>query len=259
MPSSDLSTRIIVQGLRTQVVGANVSYFASLPSTQDEAAAVEDDDPEGAVFITDEQTSGRGRNGRHWDAPPGAGLLLSVQLRPSVAVCALLGMIASLAACRAIEQTTGLAVAIKWPNDLLVNNRKVGGVLVETEFYGEDPHFTALGVGINVNWDGIDIPDAPYPVSSLSKELGQAVSRNQLAIALLNELDRLYLAAGQGESPYDDWKALVATLGTKVRVLTPGRFDGTAVDVSADGALVVRAENGDERTFYAGDVTLHPN
>jgi len=259
MPSTELSTRAIVQGLRTQIVGVNISYFASLESTQDEAAAVEDDDPEGAVFITDEQTAGRGRHGRQWEAPPGSGLLLSVQLRPSAAVCPLLGMIASLAACRAIQQTTGLAAAIKWPNDLLVNGRKVGGVLVETEFFGEDPHFTAVGVGINVNWDAISIPDAPYPVSSLSKELGAPVSRNQLAIALLNELDRLYLAAQRGQSPYADWKALVATLGTRVRVAVPGRFDGIAKDVTVDGGLVVRADDSEERTFYAGDVTLQPS
>lgn len=259
MPSSDLSPRVIVQGLRTEVVGSNVTYFESIESTQDEAASVEDDDPEGAVFVAEEQTEGRGRHGRSWLAPRGSSLLLSVQLRPSAQAYRQFGMLAPLAAARAIEHVTGLPAAIKWPNDLLVHGRKVGGVLVEAEFFGEDPHFVAVGVGINANWDDVDLPDAAYPVTSLSRELGKPVSRNQLAVAFLNELDRLYLAVQRGASVYLDWRAKVSTLGQRVQVSEGARrYTGVAEDLAPDGALVVRRDDGSVETVYAADVTLAP-
>lgn len=256
MPT-DLSTRRIVMGLRTQVVGANLTYQESMPSTQDEAHAVEDDDPEGMVFLTDEQTEGRGRSGRTWVAPPGSGLLLSVQLRPRPEVYPKLVMIASLAAAAAIEQVTGLVVELKWPNDLLVNGKKTGGVLVEGHFFGELPHHAAVGIGINVNWDQIDIPDAPYQPTSLSRELGRPVDRNALAIALLNELDRLYVSVTSGQPVDGAWKARLGTLGRRVRLAGGGgTVEGMAADVDADGGLIVELPGGERRTFHAGDVTL---
>lgn len=257
MSTNPISTRRIVFGLDTQIVGVNITYQESMPSTQDEAHSVEDDDPEGMVFITDEQTEGRGRDGRTWVAPPGAGLLLSVYLRPDATTYAKLGMVASLAAAEAIAAVTGLPTTIKWPNDLLVNGRKVGGVLVEGHFFGEVPHHAAVGVGINVNWDTIDIPEAPYVPTSLSRELGEPVDRNALAIALLNHLDRLYLAAQRGAPIHDAWRARLSTLGQRVHLAGSGpERDALAVDVTPDGGLVVQDAAGGQETVYAADVTL---
>ena len=257
MATTDLSTRVIVQGLRTTVVGVNVTYVPSLESTQDEVAALDDDDPEGSVFITDEQTAGRGRHGRQWLAPPGTSLLLSVMLRPSAEVFPKLVMVASLALANAVEQVTGLHAEIKWPNDLLVNGKKAGGVLVEGAFFGEDPRYAAIGIGVNVNWDAMTIAGAPYPATSLSQELGQPISRNTLAIALLNELDRLYLAAQRGEPVREAWRAKVSTLGRHVRLMLDGiAVDGIAEDVDGDGALLVRSADGKLEAYYAAEVTL---
>ncbi len=256
--STDLSTRAIVLGLQTQIVGSTVTFFQSIASTQDEAqAAALDDEPEGCVFIADEQTKGRGQHGRHWEAPPGAGLLLSVMLRPPVEVYPQLVMVASLAAAQAIADVTGLQPELKWPNDLLVNGRKAGGVLVEGEFLGDAPRYVAVGIGLNVNWDDIAFPDAPYTPTSLSREAGHPVSRTQLAIALLSHLDALYLAAQRGEPLLDAWRAKLSTLGKHVHLASGAHsVEGVAEDVTADGALVVRLLDGTRETYLMGEITL---
>ncbi len=257
MPT-DLSTHAIVSGLHTQIVGCTVAFFQSIESTQDEAqAAALDDEPEGCVFIADEQSKGRGQHGRHWEAPPGTGLLLSVMLRPSVEVYPQLVMVASLAAVQAIADVTGLQPALKWPNDVLVNGRKAGGILVEGEFLGDAPRYVAVGIGLNVNWDDIALPDAPYAPTSLSREAGHPIPRTQLAIALLNHLDALYLAAQRGEPLLDAWRAKLSTLGKHVRLMAGSRtIEGVAEDVTADGALVLRLPDGSTEAHLMGEITL---
>lgn len=258
MPVSDLSAELVLRDLGTEVIGRQGRYHPVTSSTQDLAqAAGRAGVPEGVVFIADRQTAGRGRLGRPWQAPPGGSLLLSVLLRPAAGVYPVLSMAGALATCRAIEETSRLRASLKWPNDVLVRDKKVAGVLVEGEVAGSAADFAALGIGINVNLDPASLKGVTYPVTSLSAELGRSLSRVQVAQSLLRHLERLYLGASSGESPYGEWRARLVTLGKRVRVDTGrGTDEGIAEDVDQTGALLLRRGDGSLLTLLAGEVTL---
>lgn len=145
---------------------------------------------EGAVAATDEQTEGRGRLGRTWEAPPGSSVLVSIALRPSVPTTNLpeLSLVAGRACAAAIAELTGLTAEVKWPNDVLIRGRKVAGILAEAR-----EGRVVLGVGINVSQAAESLPErAQYPATSLLLETGRAVPRAELLAALLDHLERQY-------------------------------------------------------------------
>lgn len=167
--------------------GHEYVFVASCPSTQRLLAA---DAPEGAVAVTDEQTEGRGRFGRRWDAPAGTSVLCSVQLRPSVPAARFpeLTLVGAEAAAETIRMATGLEPALKEPNDVLVGGRKVAGVLGEAS-----DGRVVLGIGINVNLALEQLPDElRLPATSLSVETGRELDRRDLIVELLAELERRY-------------------------------------------------------------------
>jgi BirA family biotin operon repressor/biotin-[acetyl-CoA-carboxylase] ligase len=174
--------------LPTQRLGRRVLLFDRLDSTSTCAAAMSGDPSnDGLVVIADEQSAGRGRQGRSWQCPPGQGLLLSAllfapeQLRRAVILTAW----AAVAVCRTIERHAGLEPRIKWPNDVLVRERKVGGILIEQS------RATVAGIGLNLNQSAeafVDLPQA----GSLALFAGRAFDRKELAVALIQELDESY-------------------------------------------------------------------
>ena len=258
MAAPELSEHILLEGLHTQFVGRVLHFFEEIPSTQDAAReAAHAEAPEGAVFLTDEQTAGRGRLGRRWEAPAGSSLLLSIVLRPTEELYPKLLMVGALAAALAIEETTGLRVDLKWPNDVLLRDKKVGGVLVEGEFQGTDLLFALMGIGINVNLNPAVFTEALYPATSLSHEAGSPVSRLALAHSLLRHLERTLLQARAGERVDRLWRARLVTLDKQVQVRAGNDvIEGLAEDVDADGSLLVRRSDGSLTTIVAGDVTL---
>jgi BirA family biotin operon repressor/biotin-[acetyl-CoA-carboxylase] ligase len=164
-------------------------YVESCPSTQ---RLLPPSAPEGAVAVTDEQTEGRGRLGRRWEAPPGTSLLCSIQLRPAVEAARYpeLTLVGAEACAEAIATTAGLEPALKHPNDVLLNGRKTAGVLGEA---GEGR--VVLGIGINVNVPAAELPDdVRIPATSLLVESGRVVDRIELLAELLASLERRYLA-----------------------------------------------------------------
>ena len=264
MREAELSERAVQAGLCTRFIGRVARYYPVLASTQEAAKeAARAGVPEGAVFLADEQRAGRGRMGRRWLAPAGSSILLSVLFRPTMEVYPKLFMVASLAAALAIEETTGLRTDLKWPNDVLLRDKKVSGVLVEGEFAGEKLDFAVLGIGVNVNLDPTALTDPTdqvgllYPATSLSHEVGASVSRLTLAQSLLRHLERLYLRAAAGEAVHELWRARLVTLGKGAQVRSGDEtVVGLAEDVDADGCLLLRREDGSLATFVAGDVTL---
>lgn len=258
MMPADLSEQALLRGLHTQFIGRTIHYALTLPSTQDAAReAAHAGALEGAVFITDEQTAGRGRLDRRWEAPAGSSLLFSVVLRPSADLYPKLLIVGGLAAVLAIEGSTGLRVELKWPNDVLLRGKKVGGVLVEGEFAGAEPLFAVMGIGINVNLDPQALREVLYPATSLSHELGDSVARAPLAQGLMRHLERLLLQARAGEPVHRLWRARLVTLDREVQVRAGAELiQGHAVDVDADGGLVIRRPDGSLTTVVAGDVTL---
>ena len=255
--------------LTTTIVGRPIHYWATIGSTMDEARRLaEADAPEGAVVVADEQTAGRGRLERSWWAPPGSSLLLSVLFRPPFTPLQAqrLTMICSLAVCDAIAevpgmQTTGLqAAGVKWPNDVLINGRKVCGILTELDVTGDGIRYAIVGIGINVNVDFRGAPPLMSPATSLLMEAGRPVSRRDVLVALLTGIERRYLALLEGQSFHQEWAERMTTLGHPVQVSSAlERWEGLAVGVDEDGALLVRTTKGSVRRVLAGDVTLRPS
>jgi BirA family biotin operon repressor/biotin-[acetyl-CoA-carboxylase] ligase len=233
--------------------------------------------PEGIVLVADHQTAGRGRAGRAWTAPPGGSLLLSVLLRPPAAVMEACTMAMGVAAAEAVEDVAGFAPRLKWPNDLVWPgdgsgvDRKLAGILAEADWPpGSTPDagyrtpapdqrvVVVVGIGINVAWP-TEVPDELVDIAVACNHIvPAAVDREDLLVALLTHLADRYgaLVAGDRATLLAAWRARSATLGRRVRIdLGRDDLEGTAVDVTEQGHLVVETLEGERRTLAVGDVT----
>ena len=204
--------------------------------------------PEGVVAVADHQTGGRGRQGRTWVAWPGTSLLASFLLRPQLPVgrLHLVPAAVALAARQACRRAAGFLPGLKWPNDLVCGERKLAGVLAESELPA-----VVVGIGVNLNW--------PYPMpgelaataTAANHEVGREVDREAVLGGLLDELARLY---GRWDEVGAAYRAACTTIGRPVRVeLTAGTLTGTAIDVTDDGRLLVET-GGVRRSVLSGDV-----
>jgi BirA family biotin operon repressor/biotin-[acetyl-CoA-carboxylase] ligase len=253
-----LSVPALKDALATQVVGRRIVHLPVASSTNEVAKTLARRRArEGTVVIAEEQTAGKGRLGRGWTAPAGTSLLLSVILRPTRAQLPQLIMLSSLAACRAVEGVTGLAARLKWPNDILVNGRKLGGILTEVDLLGNRPRFAVVGIGLNVNFDVGAVPEIRESATSVSLELGRDFPRQELLLALLRELDDLYLALRRGQSLREEWRGRLETLGRWIRVTGRGGVEeGWAEDVDEGGRLLLRRADGSLVALSEGEVSL---
>lgn len=258
-----LAVDAIRAGLNTRFVGQNLVYLPETGSTNDEARRLaQAGAPQGTLVITDHQTAGRGRLDRRWLAPPGSSLLMSLVFRPDLAPhqTQRLTMICGLAVLDAVESETGLRLGLKWPNDVVAGETKVAGILTEIGLTGYSVDHVVVGVGLNVNLDPAQLPgELLMPAASLSTVLGQNVPRLPLLLAFLRAVEGRYLALEASHSPHAEWAARLVTLGRPVVVSDQGgqAVEGLAEAVNADGALLVRLEDGQLRAVLAGDVTLH--
>jgi len=257
MSDKDLSADLITCGLETSFLGQRVLYYPRLRTTMETARQEAlNGAPEGTVIIADEQTAARGRLKRTWLSPRG-NIALSVVLYPDRKHLHSLIMAASLAVVHSVETVTGLRPQLKWPNDVLLDGKKVCGILVETSVQSNKVDYAIVGIGINVNLDPADFPAILPVATSLSRELGREVSRLELVKCLLREMERLYLAAPESVTVYEEWRRRLVTLGKAVRV-TSGEttLEGTAESVGPDGSLLLRLPDGTPKRILAGDVTL---
>lgn len=246
--------RTLVRKLRTNITFF-VHYVESCTSTQDVAAALASEGaPEGVLVLAEEQVSGRGRHGRSWASPRG-GLWFTIVLRPGVNVSlGLLSLSLGLAVARAVRELCGVDARLKWPNDVVVGDRKLAGVLVEGEAGSEGLRFLLAGVGVNVNNELP--PELSGSATSLRELLGRPAPRLLLLARILQEFDNAYseLQRGNWERVVSEWKRLSATLGRRVRVITQkGVCEGVAVDVDSNGGLIVEAD-GHLSVFHSGEV-----
>jgi len=250
--------------LTTQILGGEIHYFTEISSTNNEAKKrAIDGCPEGTLVITEAQLGGRGRLSRGWFSPEAKGIWFSVVLRPpfppqEAPKCTLM---AAVALNRAIRDITGIRCGIKWPNDILCNGRKLVGILTEMSAEMDAINYIVIGMGINVNIDTDEFPpDLKGIASSISMETGAAVSRIDLFIKVLERLEELYLQVRTAGFAVvlDAWRQESITLDRMVNVIGLDRsFVGKAVDIDADGALLVETETGVERVL-AGDVSIRP-
>jgi BirA family biotin operon repressor/biotin-[acetyl-CoA-carboxylase] ligase len=206
--------------------------------------------PEGAVAATDRQTSGRGRYGRPWEAPPGRAVLLSVMLHPPPERhLPELSLVAALAAAEAIEGATGLTAQVKWPNDVMLNRRKVAGILSELS-----EGVVVVGVGINVNQTRDELPlDAPTEPGSLRTLTGDTHDRAVLVGSLLFRLERIYDGWRHGGLA-DLYGEIGARDFLRGRRVTVDGEPGTALQILRDGRLEVETDAGETRLVESGEV-----
>ena len=252
-----LAPASITSNLETHFIGQRVIYYPKLMSTMQVAKReAQRGAAEGTVVVANEQTAGKGRMGRVWLSPRGS-IALSIILYPSLVNLPYLIMLASLAVIHSIEAITDLKAQIKWPNDVLINGKKVCGILIENSVRGDTVDYAVIGIGLNVNLELANFPEILATATSLSDELGREVSRLSLIRWLLVEIEKLYLTLPVGESIYREWRDSLVTLGQKVRVRS-GKitYRGTAESVATDGSLLLRHSDGSQTRIVAGDVTL---
>ena len=241
--------RAVPEPLATQTDFTEVRWLSEVDSTNryliDEARAGA---AAGLVVVADHQTAGRGRMGRTWVAPPGASLLVSVLLRPTIAVDRrhALVMVAGLAMAEAVEETTGVVAGLKWPNDLLVGDRKLGGILAEAS--GDA---LVVGIGVNVEW--VDVPtELTQIATACNLEGGRPVARRDLLDAFLGRYSLRLSDLEAARAAYED---RLVTVGRRVRVeQTDGVIIGIATGVDEAGRLLLDRDDGLVEPIAVGDV-----
>lgn len=253
-PSPPLTRDTIQSTLSTTWLGRRIELFDSLPSTNREAVQLAQAEVEhGTVVAADSQTAGRGRLSRTWFSPPGANLYCSIILRAARPPECLtewlswLPLISALAAAEAIEQVSSLHVSVKWPNDLLISERKVGGILCESGMGMRSDPFQIIGIGINVNMDHDDWPaDLRDSATSIWQERKIVVDRNRLLAQLLLELEQCLdeLAVHGTDRIARAYYQRCSTIGITVQAtLANGNVVvGLAEGIGQDGSLHVRPQ-----------------
>lgn len=256
----ELSVFSIISGLKTECIGQKVLYYPRLVSTMDTAREqARQNAAEGTVIIAGEQTGGRGRLKRAWLSPQG-NIALSIILRPDNAALPYLIMLAALAAARSIEATAGQKTQIKWPNDILIDGKKVCGILIENELKGSKAVFSVIGIGINVDLKVAEHSEIADTAASLKSGSEKDDLRVVIIRRLLTELDKLYLKLPDGRAIYEDWRDRLVTLGKKVKATWGVQIiEGTAEDAEESGALLIREADGTLTRVVSGDVTLREN
>ena len=262
-PDTLLADDLLARLGATHVVGRDIQVFEQTTSTNDVVEKLARDGvPEGAVVFAEAQTRGRGRLGRAWLSPARKGLWFSVLLRPDFRPqeTTQLTVISATALRRAIQTVTGLAAEIKWPNDLLVGGRKTAGVLTEMSAELDRVRHVILGIGVDVNQDADGFPPELRPLAtSLKLESGREISRAELAVELLRELDADYARVCRRDFARvaNEWEAACVTIGRNVSVhVGERRFRGRAESLDDDGALLIRTEHGHLERVIGGDVSL---
>jgi len=253
----------IRHGLATKMMGQNVFYVEKTVSTNlDAKEFAERKAPEGSVVVAEEQGQGRGRLGRSWFSPYGKNLLFSVILYPRVNPMETpqFTLITAVAVSDGIKKACGLSVPIKWPNDLLIDEKKVCGILVELNAEINKVNHLIIGCGINVNIDKQDFPEEVKDTAvSLKEKLGVTVGRVELLREILYELEKKYfLWQKDGFAPIlKDYKKNCLNLGRFARITSGAEcWEGVVEDVCNDGALLLRLPGGELKRFIAGEVQL---
>jgi BirA family biotin operon repressor/biotin-[acetyl-CoA-carboxylase] ligase len=229
-----------------------IHYFPEIGSTMDAARELAKKGVgEGTIVIAEAQTRGRGRLSREWLSPEG-GIYFTLILRPGIspAYAPRINLMASIAVAATIRKLFGLKTELKWPNDVLIEGRKVCGILAEMDAEMDVVNFVNVGIGINAN---TSIPQFEKTVTSLKGALGREISRKKFLSALLMEIERLQPLLMNADL-LQEWKKLSVTLNKDVRIAAPGEvIVGRAIDIDTTGALIIKERNGSLKKAMAGD------
>lgn len=243
-------------------LGKEILFYETIGSTNTVASSLAEKNREGVVVLSDSQDKGRGRLGRLWVSPPGVNIYMSIILTPEIkpAEATLITLMTAVACSIALRKVTGLDIKIKWPNDLMVSDKKLGGVLTELKIYQKKIAFAIVGMGINVNIDINEFPeDVRKIATSVKNETGKLYSRENIVSEILNEMSRWYsvLKKMDRETILSGWRRLTSTLGREVMVVVGQEtYKGFAEAIDNEGMLLLRLHSGEMKRISSGDLTI---
>ena len=241
------------------IIGRQIIRLSVTTSTMDEIdRLVGQGEPEGLVVVADRQTAGRGRAGRAWHSASGSGLLFSILLRPrkTPAEIAVFPLIVGLAVAEAIDEIAGVRSSLKWPNDVLIDDKKVAGIVMTSRIMDETIDYLNIGIGINVTGAAL-----PSDGTSLADSSSRIVDRDKLLKKILTRLDNAYASfCISGSGPFiHDWTAKAAYLNERIEAESEGmKIEGIMRGVDDIGALLIETEDGSELRIVAGELTRGP-
>ncbi len=250
-------------GLQTKFIGREIHYEESVTSTN--TLAVKDaynGAPEGAIVVSEEQVSGKGRLGRSWYSPKFTGIWFSVILKPNIPPqqAPQLTLLAAVSVVRGIEAATGLKCDIKWPNDILINGKKTVGILTELQAEADRINAVIIGIGINVNQQPEHFPDElKETATSLSIEAGKKLNRSMILQAILKELEDLYMDYLENGFQVVKllWENYAISIGKQIKARTlTDTIEGRALGITDDGVLLLEDKNGTIHHIYSADIEI---
>lgn len=248
--------------LHTKWMGQNCLYLDCVDSTNNYAKWIaEEGAADGTLVMADEQTGGKGRRGRGWETPGGVNIAMTLLLRPRIQPehASRLTLLMAIAVAQGIRSVTGLDAGIKWPNDVVVHGKKVCGILTEMSAEVDYINYVVIGTGINVNQESFP-EEIRHIAGSLCVELGEKISRAELAASIMEALERIYeifLRTEDLSELYKEYNEICVNRGHAIRVLEPKQeYNGTTDGINENGELVVQKENGETVCVYAGEVSV---
>ncbi len=243
-----------------------ILFYESVDSTNDVAAELIAQDPDtgsGTVIIADAQEKGKGRLGRKWLSPPRLNVYMSIILKPEIPPrnSAFLTLLAAVSSAVALRRVTAADISVKWPNDLVICGRKLGGILTEIRVRSGQNRINhaVIGIGVNANAGRRDLSEIRTVATSLREETGSLWSRTEIVAAILEEFEFRYrrLIQKGSDSLMGEWRKLSSTLGKEVLIATEkGRLRGLAEDIDSEGRLLLKLPSGRMRRISAGDLTM---
>ncbi|MFH0845196.1 MAG: biotin--[acetyl-CoA-carboxylase] ligase [Pseudomonadota bacterium] len=257
-----LRPKNIKEMLGQSIFAQNLIYYESTASTNTLAKKLaEEGAPEGTLVLTEYQTAGKGRKGRRWLSQRYLNLLFSILLMPSLPPNQMfvLTMILALAAMDGIKESSGLQTWIKWPNDLYVGHKKLGGILTEISIKGKKVDYVVLGLGLNVNWNPGKEQDLLYPSTSILAETGIVSPREHLLIGIVKLFEEYYLdiLRGEIEDYHRRWNQYSMIIGRSVEIISDQEtVRGIVLLIDREGALIIRDEEGKEQKVFSGDLSV---
>jgi len=250
-------------GLKTTIFGKTIHYLESTDSTQKVAHRLAQEGcPDGTLVISEEQTNGRGRLARNWHSPKYTGIWMSLVLRPKLppAKAPQFTLIAAVAVAQAIEDVCDISPDIKWPNDLLLNGKKITGILTELQADSDKINAIIMGIGMNVNQKQEDFPMELQDIAtSLAIETKREISRSNLVKRILENLEKYYLIyLENGFAPLKLlWESYAVSLGKDIIARTiSGNISGKALGITEDGVLKIQDDNGQIHEIYSADIEI---
>ena len=257
-----LSQAEIESQIKTNWAGREVCYVPQIDSTNIRAKILGDEGaPEGTLVVSDEQLKGRGRRGRDWSSPAGSSIYMTLLLRPDCHPSKAPGLtlVMALSIAQAVEKITGEKVGIKWPNDIVMNGKKVCGILTEMSMEADYIQYVVIGAGINVNTD--EFPkELEGLATSLSLETGRQYLRSEIIASVMEHFEenvKKYFETEDMTNLKEDYEALLLNKDSEVRVLSPGHeYLAKALGINEKGELLVQKEDGTMEEVYAGEVSV---